>query len=390
MVEKDKPASNIPRLSKLPVRNTVRQANPTSGTGRATILPRPDSHPILVPKSRVKPVPSSTLREQELKDDAPTTVAGEGSISFSTPLKGGYGHSTATGPVTAADPASHQRGPSLSDRAAQSLSRIPPSPSPRRRQSGFFPSDSPAIRPSSVLARSRPATSAGFHPPLPSSRPTSPTKHPPLPTLRPSSPIKRGALARPSQVKVSTLNKPLKKNNPSTKVSRDPKELLPREEDASSRDIHLDAVALDDNPSSILTRPGVRGIQPSRRSKPLSPSTKGNTKPPSARDEDTGPPSITKSNLKSSAALREAVANAKAAKRAAPRFEAEDVVKRINHAQTFDPIFDDDSQHVSILRKRINNARSDGRLNISGMGFNTFPKEVLRMYDSGSMTEGPA
>ncbi|KAL8958891.1 MAG: hypothetical protein Q9183_005750, partial [Haloplaca sp. 2 TL-2023] len=325
MAEKDKPTSNIPRLSKLPVRNTVRQAN--TAPGRHEIPPRPDSRPISVPKSRVKLVPSNVARDQELKDDASAeTVSSnrEDNVPFLTPPKRGHGLSPATQPVTATESATNKREPSLSDRASQSLSRIPPSPSPRRRQSGFFPSDSPAIRPPSALSRNRPVTSIGFHPPLPSSRPTSPTKHPPLPSSRPSSPSKRAPLARPSQAKVSTLNKPLKSNNLSAKNPRQRQGLLPGDEDASSQEIHVDTAPAGDKSTSILKVPAVRAT-PVQRSKPLVPDTKSNANPPSARAKDARSPSASKSNLKSSAALREAVANARAAKRAAPKYEAEDV-----------------------------------------------------------------
>ena len=40
-----------------------------------------------------------------------------------------------------------------------------------------------------------------------------------------------------------------------------------------------------------------------------------------------------------------------------------------------------ESAETNILRKRINTARSDGRLNISGLGLTCLPSEVLSMYD---------
>lgn len=79
---------------------------------------------------------------------------------------------------------------------------------------------------------------------------------------------------------------------------------------------------------------------------------------------------------KSSAALRNAISKAKAERRK--------VVKPSNdgpHAKG------DDEDPVSamsgrgLLRKRIESARTEGRLNIAAMGLSEFPKEVLQMYD---------
>ncbi|KAL9013693.1 MAG: hypothetical protein Q9180_008996, partial [Flavoplaca navasiana] len=98
---------------------------------------------------------------------------------------------------------------------------------------------------------------------------------------------------------------------------------------------------------------------------------------------------VSKSTLKSSAALRETIANAKAARRAAQKYDGDDIAKPIKVDQSFDfPKLDfEDGLHVKPLHKRIACAKSDGKLDISGMKLKVFPQEVLNM---DSMTDGPA
>ncbi|KAI4265087.1 MAG: hypothetical protein L6R35_007207, partial [Caloplaca aegaea] len=99
-----------------------------------------------------------------------------------------------------------------------------------------------------------------------------------------------------------------------------------------------------------------------------------------------------KPTLNSSTALRDTIANARAARRGAPKYEADEVVKPIKrHLGLHGPEPEnEDNMHVNLLRRRITAARSDGKLNISGMGLKTFPDEVLKMYDSKNITDGPA
>lgn len=96
----------------------------------------------------------------------------------------------------------------------------------------------------------------------------------------------------------------------------------------------------------------------------------------------------------SSAALRQQIAAAKAAARKAqvPKHDspqgfssANDAAFEVDiHADPFNQAPKDDKH---ILRNRINIARMDGKLNIAAMGLKTIPEEVLKMYDSVSMTE---
>lgn len=105
------------------------------------------------------------------------------------------------------------------------------------------------------------------------------------------------------------------------------------------------------------------------------------------------------SQRKSSSALRDQIAKAKAAKRAAAAKTQssispnnEDEVPVIPTA-TFDFGLSDDpfNQNANqdtakgLLRKRIDAARTDGRLNIAAMGFKEMPEEVMNMYNLESI-----
>lgn len=108
------------------------------------------------------------------------------------------------------------------------------------------------------------------------------------------------------------------------------------------------------------------------------------------------PPSSAK---KSSSALRDQIAKAKAAKRAAaqlaPTIESSDVAESLvmptNDGFGFgsmdDPFgqkkFEDSNREV--LPGRIDMARMSGRLNIAAMGLKEIPSEVLKMYDLESI-----
>lgn len=101
---------------------------------------------------------------------------------------------------------------------------------------------------------------------------------------------------------------------------------------------------------------------------------------------------------KSSLALRDQIAKAKAAKRAAAvkqvaAVEDNEEEVPVIPAGTFDFGLSDDpfnqqkleDNFKGLLRKRIDAARTDGRLNIAGMGFKEIPEEVMNMYNLESI-----
>ncbi len=108
----------------------------------------------------------------------------------------------------------------------------------------------------------------------------------------------------------------------------------------------------------------------------------------------------TESAIKSSLALRETIAKAKAAKRAvmakaqAPT-PTMDEKSPILPTDSFDfglsdPFNLNKSEDVGtgLLRKRIDAARTDGRLNIAAIGLKKIPDEVMNMYNLSSITSG--
>ncbi|KAL8825306.1 MAG: hypothetical protein Q9170_007846 [Blastenia crenularia] len=370
MDNQKKSTSNIPRLSRLPVRSSVTSIQkPEHANGNRPVANASEVDSINVSRSRprtefrkpdglrknafAKPpsisassrnqAPNSLISPVEEYPDIQTKRTDEQVAQIETPR------------FNARKPR-----PSLSERAIETLSQIPPSPSPRRRQSGFFPPDSPAIRPPSSLGRSRPVTSAGFYPPLPTSRPASPVKRPgtnrlgQIGSTTPSKPAFGQSTLGSSTQRPAGFGSESPSRNPGPSA-RDPKPMTSRPKGPKQGDAKNDI-------------PKDKGLEPTAHT-----SSSASTKPSS----------------KSSAALRETIANAKAARRAAPKYEADDVVKPVNRSFVLEGFEEDDGVHVNVLRKRINSARSGGRLNISSMKLNKFPQEVLKMYDPESYIDGP-
>ncbi|KAI2633287.1 L domain-like protein [Xylaria nigripes] len=97
---------------------------------------------------------------------------------------------------------------------------------------------------------------------------------------------------------------------------------------------------------------------------------------------------------KSSAALRDQIAKAKAAKRAASTTTSKDINAAIatsNDAFNFE-LSDDpfgqkslEESNKKVMQSRIETARVSGRLNITAMGLKEIPNEVLKMYDLESI-----
>ncbi|KAL8765336.1 MAG: hypothetical protein Q9209_007563 [Squamulea sp. 1 TL-2023] len=337
MADQFRPASSIPRLSRLPVRSSVPSVQqPKTSIGNTRTANENELGQINIQKSRSRPTVSDLGRpwapETKIYSKPSSSVAAS---QRSIPSEGvspieAYGESNDEGLHSHSSnegttkPITRGPRPSLSDRAIQTLSHVTPSPSPRRRQSGFFPCDSPAARPPSSLGRGRPVTSAGFHPPLPTSRHISPSKRPRL--AKPSAAVPARQQALPARGIASTRS-------------------------SQNKD------------ASVLQTPSTNA------------SINANLKPA----------------LKSSAALRETIANAKAARRAAPKYEGDEVAKpaKVNSSFEFAEIGVDDNVHINPLRKRIDSARSNGKLNISGMRLKIFPNEVFTMYDLDTTSDGP-
>lgn len=344
--------------------------------------------------------------------------------------------------------------PSLSERTMETLQSIPSSPAVRKRGSSFFRSNSPMRPPSSGFQSSRPGSShhsdGSMRPPSRSvsSRPSSSggsgfadkpfapvdfrastnTFRPPQSTMPSQTPVKRSGIGKSLQTPSNIRNK--MPPTPDTSTSKHPSPRL--------------GASTQQSPSPVKTTPQISGMKSGSKtltSRPLKPraSVNGLFRKPSmpaldkANDIDrigfvpqkklttfsntsseamsttskfsaaTSPSSASGDNQditprKSSMALRDQIAKAKAAKKAAAAklvhnagANSEEVP--VIASGTFDFGLSDDpfNQQIDpnnskgILRKRIDAARSDGRLNIAAMGFKEIPEEVLNMYDTEAM-----
>lgn len=104
-------------------------------------------------------------------------------------------------------------------------------------------------------------------------------------------------------------------------------------------------------------------------------------------------PESPKSSPKSSATLRETIAKAKAARRNAVKSNgnhSENMANKNNHELQSDFVgdggfFGDMAEAAKVLHKRIEIARTTGKLNISALGLKKLPKEINEMYNLDSI-----
>ncbi|KAL3427758.1 conserved leucine-rich repeat protein [Phlyctema vagabunda] len=355
-------------------------------------------------------------------------------------------------------PVSRKPRLSLSERTMETLQNIPSSPAVSMRKSSFYNTELP-VRPASRSSQSssRPSSShtdTSMKPPMRSvsSRPTSssssgqtiaPDPHAPTNKPRPaaasfqSTPVKGPSTAKtlrtPSSVR--SIKVPGSTSSVNSKLPSPTFDYSSRQQSPSpSKNI------VDDNPRltsgsktftgrSLKARPSVSGLfrKPSMPTmnkagnsektgldrKKVSP-TFSNTSSED-RASSSFSPTSTKTNAtsesedqtiaattatKSSSALREQIAKAKAAKRAAmntvPTVASGVEEIPVVPTATFDFGLSQDpfNQNADpngskgLLRKRIEAARTDGRLNIAAMGFKKIPEEVMNMYNLDSISGG--
>lgn len=91
---------------------------------------------------------------------------------------------------------------------------------------------------------------------------------------------------------------------------------------------------------------------------------------------------------KSSAALRDQIAKAKNAAKRSATVKHDSLVGKGDFDLNTDPFNQrPKGDNTGLLRKRIESARMDGRLDISSIGLLALPNEVLKMYDPESMKD---
>ncbi|KAI0173057.1 hypothetical protein GGR52DRAFT_370121 [Hypoxylon sp. FL1284] len=346
--------------------------------------------------------------------------------------------------------------PSLTERTVETLSQLPSSPAFQRRGSNFFETE-PSRRPQSkgsAGSRSRPSSSYQSDGPNARStrslsrpgsssgqgdhsfgnfRASTNTYKPPLSTVL-DTPTKRDSAAESKT--------PASRPTPSLNMRSSLKKVTSRSSLANSvgpptpsPTKHADFSVSKQGPKTIAARPlkprasmsnlyrkpslpslnkPSSEIPPSPSSKASLASAKSSNTSGDGRNlssASTASTAMTVDSIdeasaftarKSSAALREQIAKAKAAKRAATRQVSG--VKQTGEGETpvipadttFDFGLSEDpfGQHSSegagrkVIRARVDTARTTGRLNIAAMGLKQIPTQVLKMYDLDSI-DGP-
>lgn len=282
--------------------------------------------------------------------------------------------------------------PSLSERTIETLSQIPPSPASSRRPSNIFnpisPMRSPSRPPSSMTSYSRsPSRSSNsrqlsgndFLSGPPSNLRLPSRSRPPLPTTGSTSDHKLVAT-------VDTLpktTKPVARRSVFggaglAHAAPEPRIALSKGPKPAEADVELAPSALQVKKTrKIQSKSSYSGLNSM-----ASISSAANSTLPDASSE-LQPERESKKTSKSSSALRESIAKAKAARKATvqkgPQKSDLDMWAEIDIQDPFNQNSRD--KNNGLLRKRLDAGRTSGHLNIAAMSLTTFPDEVLRMYD---------
>ncbi|GKZ73555.1 hypothetical protein AnigIFM50267_010485 [Aspergillus niger] len=286
--------------------------------------------------------------------------------------------------------------PSLSERTIETLSQIPPSPRPQSRQSSSFfgatsPMRSPSRPPSAMTSYSRSPSRSSSRQPSGSDYLSRPPSSMRLPSR--SGPSFSANSATSDQSSIPNTDSPSKLKPPSTRITP-----FARKNDVTS----------SSNPRHAPTRVSTRPTEPTvdapqqrlevRKTRKVQQGLSGQkpslmgSRSPSAKStsSDLTPEQQTEMETrkvsKSSSALRESIAKAKAARKA----EAQKTTESTTAAGGFN--FDTDGPfnqgptdpNHGLLRKRIDAGRTSGHLNIAAMSLKELPKEVMTMYDFDS------
>ncbi|PKS10950.1 hypothetical protein jhhlp_002709 [Lomentospora prolificans] len=337
--------------------------------------------------------------------------------------------------------------PSLSERTIETLSRVPSSPALSKRPSSFFDQGGtprPRSRASSSASRpgssynsdgprrpisrgsTRPGSSSGGEESLQSQfRASTNTYKAPLPTID-GTPI-RGLRARASLhgMHSQSMRSPQAMRSPSSpltqgaptlesprtaQLERSPsptKHSMPSQMPSPTGTLASKPLRLKPSSSLLVKKsPGgaARGAGPSVAPRKVSttpnkPIMATSTMPP-ADPEEAPSPSAERSR-KSSAALREQIAKARAAAKKPVAIEPDVVEHEVSQPATvvhdgfdfgLEPLTDDpfnlnrsDKSQTKVLQQRAEAGRTSGRLNIAALGLKEMPEEVMKMYDLESV-----
>ena len=425
--------SGIPRPSRLPILQGNRvgtdQAPSVKYSLPSRTLPRK-------PLQAVDQDASSKQADSHLSTESPDEKSGSG-ISGDSPVEMNNAGKDPAEALEKARTLPRRPRPSLSDRTIETLSQIPPSPSPSRRRSSYFSSQTPVqspSRPASSLSQSRPSTNHSYHPSLnsgfPTQRPASPTKRPPISAhgtyVPQGTPSKRGVSSSfplqltepnakmsdafvftPAQSKSALLHKnTLSQNSDTNAIRRSPQRPIRGSKTLAARPSKPRPSVKKTFEQSTRRMPdNIQNGAVERWQKPTSTAASINSvetraafspkMKTSSRDVLESPdPAFSRPResagskaLASSAQLRETIAQAKAARRNASKAKGTNSLNSKQTAEGF-PIIEISGNDKGLLRKRVAMARTDGRLNIAALGLKEIPPEVINMYDPDSADAG--
>jgi hypothetical protein len=321
--------------------------------------------------------------------------------------------------------------PSLSERTMETLQSIPSSPAVRRRNSSFFQDESlrnpshssrpgssyqpdGSMGPPARSANSRPTSSSGPDGPIPLEfRASTNTFKPLQPANSAHTPVKRPTSMKPLKTpsSVRSSKSPASAKQPSPNLSGSLYQQPGSQIKSGSKTVSSRSVKPRASVNGLFRKPSMPALsEPSeldrigyvkkKKSTTFSNTSSEGSSVFSRTSSTTAATAATEDEQnatprKSSLALRDQIAKAKAAKRAAAAksMSQDGLETPVIPADTFDFGLSDDpfNQQIKengskgLLRKRVNAARTDGRLNIAAMGLKEIPEEVLKMYNLESI-----
>ena len=431
--------SGIPRLSRLPLpSNRSTQMARTGSRPTMDLTVQKQRRPARESCRHVNSAPQATIKDD---DDPDLGYAGEASdlydgeepqhpraIQISTGVStadGGVERSATgfaakqsvedTGSSIIGAPESASRlHPSLAERTMRTISQIPPSPSPQRRRSSFYKAQAPIVAPAEVEGDARILPRLTNPPPgrfsasemgspvpkfagrrlfgaggravslshkninctsthvQPSARPQSASANRGLAVAAPARRDRRESSRMPAQTTGYKSTVPSSLRPKSSQKNRAAVDVLPSEHAVSSPKQTASKKRAANSSKPPPVELSSRSVEAERGDRPV------------------GLESHSTKSQKSSAALREAIAKAKAIKKkAAGELDLESITARSSAPRANDSSmrtspYSSDLSEVTLngksLLARIASARNDGRLDVSAMALGEIPDEVLNMY----------
>ncbi|KAI9686922.1 MAG: hypothetical protein M1822_002675 [Bathelium mastoideum] len=313
---------------------------------------------------------NNALNQSLIREDVPESSYPTNIIEYSSSIEPNEpGEDDLPQASLATTPKARHPRPSLSDRTMETLSSLPPTPATSRRRSGFFAPSSPpesTSRPTSSLGYKRPGSS------LSSRRPSTRDAVPSVP--KPGSPSRR-TTASARYTKSSTLATPSKRSVSAAEAGSS--------SNANAAITTSGTPVKINQPNAIKRAQGQTGAKIARNNTIATRSPKPKPALADAFEDKSSPEAQSKTaSPKGSAAFREQIAKAKAARRAASlKTEAAPIDGQNGFGLHEDPFNQLPSNNEQVLKKRIDVGRSEGRLNLAAMGLQALPDAVMSMYD---------